>query len=80
MHGDRGMPVGTASATPTAAGTGCANSAREAPARQGRDRDDPPHRDPFLLLDDVTELQPGGRVVAHKLVAEEDCAGHFPGN
>ena len=39
-----------------------------------------PHRDPFLLLDEVIELQPGARVVARKLVTEEDCAGHFPGN
>ena len=39
-----------------------------------------PHRDPFLLLDQVIELAPGARVVAHKLVTEEDCAGHFPGN
>ncbi len=39
-----------------------------------------PHRDPFLLLDEVIELVPGGRVVARKLVTEEDCAGHFPGN
>lgn len=39
-----------------------------------------PHRDPFLLLDEVIELDPGSRVVARKLVTEEDCAGHFPGN
>ena len=39
-----------------------------------------PHRDPFLLLDEVIELEPGRRVVATKLVTEEDCAGHFPGN
>ena len=39
-----------------------------------------PHRDPFLLLDEVIELEPGARVVARKLVTEEDCAGHFPGN
>ena len=39
-----------------------------------------PHRDPFLLLDEVLELEPGARVVARKLVTEEDCAGHFPGN
>jgi 3-hydroxyacyl-[acyl-carrier-protein] dehydratase len=39
-----------------------------------------PHRDPFLLLDEVIELVPGARVVARKLVTEEDCAGHFPGN
>ncbi len=39
-----------------------------------------PHRDPFLLLDEVIELAPGARVVARKTVTEEDCAGHFPGN
>lgn len=39
-----------------------------------------PHRDPFLLLDDVLELEPGARVLATKRVTEQDCAGHFPGN
>jgi 3-hydroxyacyl-[acyl-carrier-protein] dehydratase len=39
-----------------------------------------PHRDPFLLLDEVVELVPGARVVARKRVTDEDCAGHFPGN
>jgi 3-hydroxyacyl-[acyl-carrier-protein] dehydratase len=39
-----------------------------------------PHRDPFLLVDEVLELVPGERVVARKHVTEEDCAGHFPGN
>ena len=39
-----------------------------------------PHRDPFLLIDEVLELLPGERVVARKTVTEEDCAGHFPGN
>jgi 3-hydroxyacyl-[acyl-carrier-protein] dehydratase len=39
-----------------------------------------PHRDPFLLLDEVTELEPSKRVVARKVVTDEDCAGHFPGN
>jgi 3-hydroxyacyl-[acyl-carrier-protein] dehydratase len=39
-----------------------------------------PHRDPFLLLDEVVELEPGSRVVARRLVTEADCAGHFPGN
>jgi 3-hydroxyacyl-[acyl-carrier-protein] dehydratase len=39
-----------------------------------------PHRDPFLLIDEVLELVPGQRVVARKRVTEEDCAGHFPGN
>jgi 3-hydroxyacyl-[acyl-carrier-protein] dehydratase len=39
-----------------------------------------PHRDPFLLIDEVIELVPGARVVARKRVTEADCAGHFPGN
>jgi len=39
-----------------------------------------PHRDPFLLIDEVVELEPGTRVVATRTVTEEDCAGHFPGN
>jgi 3-hydroxyacyl-[acyl-carrier-protein] dehydratase len=39
-----------------------------------------PHRDPFLLLDTVEELEPGTRVVARKRVTADDCAGHFPGN
>ncbi len=39
-----------------------------------------PHRRPFLLLDEVLELEPGVRVVARKTVRDEDCAGHFPGN
>jgi 3-hydroxyacyl-[acyl-carrier-protein] dehydratase len=39
-----------------------------------------PHRPPFLLIDEVVELDPGSRVVARKTVTEEDCAGHFPGN
>ena len=39
-----------------------------------------PHRDPFLLLDEILELEPARRVVARKRVTDEDCAGHFPGN
>ena len=39
-----------------------------------------PHRDPFLLVDEVLELEPGARVLARKTVTEDDCAGHFPGN
>ena len=39
-----------------------------------------PHRHPFLLLDEVLELEPGARVVARKRVTDELCAGHFPGN
>jgi 3-hydroxyacyl-[acyl-carrier-protein] dehydratase len=39
-----------------------------------------PHRDPFLLIDEVTELEPGRRVVANRLVNAEDWwfPGHFP--
>jgi 3-hydroxyacyl-[acyl-carrier-protein] dehydratase len=39
-----------------------------------------PHRDPFLLVDEVVELTPGERVLARRTVTEADCAGHFPGN
>jgi 3-hydroxyacyl-[acyl-carrier-protein] dehydratase len=39
-----------------------------------------PHRDPFLLVDEVVELVPGERVIARRTVTEADCAGHFPGN
>ncbi|MGH3103415.1 MAG: 3-hydroxyacyl-ACP dehydratase FabZ [Gaiellaceae bacterium] len=39
-----------------------------------------PHREPFMLLDEVLELEPGARVVARTIVREEHCAGHFPGN
>jgi 3-hydroxyacyl-[acyl-carrier-protein] dehydratase len=39
-----------------------------------------PHRDPFLLLDEVTELEPGQRVVALRHVNADDWwfRGHFP--
>lgn len=41
-----------------------------------------PHREPFLLLDEVVELEPGAKVVARKLVRADEwyLAGHFPGN
>ena len=40
-----------------------------------------PHRDPFLLIDEVTVLEPGARVVARKKVREDEwyLSGHFPG-
>jgi 3-hydroxyacyl-[acyl-carrier-protein] dehydratase len=40
-----------------------------------------PHRDPFLLIDEVVELEPGARVVARKRVRGDEWwfAGHFPG-
>ena len=40
-----------------------------------------PHREPFLLVDEVLELEPGQRVVARKAVREDEwyLAGHFPG-
>ncbi len=39
-----------------------------------------PHRYPFLLVDRVTELEVGGKVVAYKNVTanEEFFQGHFP--
>ena len=39
-----------------------------------------PHREPFLLIDEVLELEPGVSVVARTTVREEHCSGHFPGN
>ncbi len=40
-----------------------------------------PHRDPFLLIDEVLELEPGVRVVARKTARADEWyfAGHFPG-
>ena len=39
-----------------------------------------PHRDPFLLIDEVNELEVGKRVVATKYIKQEDFwfKGHFP--
>jgi len=41
-----------------------------------------PHRDPFLLIDRVTELEPGVRAVAeHTFTGDERYQkGHYPGN
>ena len=40
-----------------------------------------PHRPPFLLIDEVLELEPGKRVLARREVRADDWwfAGHFPG-
>jgi len=40
-----------------------------------------PHRPPFLLIDEVVELEPGSRVVARKHVRDDEfwVPGHFPG-
>jgi 3-hydroxyacyl-[acyl-carrier-protein] dehydratase len=41
-----------------------------------------PHRDPFLLVDEITELSPGVRAVGILRVDErlDALRGHFPGN
>jgi 3-hydroxyacyl-[acyl-carrier-protein] dehydratase len=41
-----------------------------------------PHRPPFLLIDEVVELEAGVRCVATRTLRDEDFwfAGHFPGN
>jgi 3-hydroxyacyl-[acyl-carrier-protein] dehydratase len=41
-----------------------------------------PHRDPFLLIDEITEIEPGVRAVAVKHIREDDFwfRGHFPGH
>jgi len=40
-----------------------------------------PHREPFLLIDEVLELTPGEGALARKHVREDEwyLAGHFPG-
>jgi len=40
-----------------------------------------PHRDPFLLIDEIEELEPGVRCVAKKYLKPDEYwfAGHFPG-
>ena len=40
-----------------------------------------PHREPFLLIDEVVELEPGARVGARKRVRPDEwyLTGHFPG-
>ena len=39
-----------------------------------------PHRDPFLLIDEINEMEPGKRVVATKYMSPDDYwfKGHFP--
>ena len=39
-----------------------------------------PHRDPFLLIDEINELEVGKRVKATKYIKEDDFwfKGHFP--
>ncbi|WP_368182019.1 3-hydroxyacyl-ACP dehydratase FabZ [Anaerotruncus rubiinfantis] len=39
-----------------------------------------PHRDPFLLIDEIEEMEAGKRVVAKKFIAPDSFwfAGHFP--
>jgi 3-hydroxyacyl-[acyl-carrier-protein] dehydratase len=41
-----------------------------------------PHRDPFLLIDEISEIEPGKRAVAIKHIRENDFwfEGHFPGH
>lgn len=39
-----------------------------------------PHRDPFLLIDEINEIEPGKKVVATKYIKADDFwfKGHFP--
>lgn len=52
----------------------------ETPLRRAEIEQILPHRDPFLLIDEVLELEPGRRVVARREVRADDpwFAGHFP--
>ncbi|MBQ9809187.1 MAG: 3-hydroxyacyl-ACP dehydratase FabZ [Ruminococcus sp.] len=40
-----------------------------------------PHRDPFLLIDEIVDMEVGVKVHARKYITEEDFwfKGHFPG-
>ena len=40
-----------------------------------------PHRDPFLLIDEIVDMEVGVKVHARKYIKEEDFwfKGHFPG-
>ena len=83
-----GMPVGTAKChahrapgrDARAAGTRGSVTV-QAPFGRREIEEILPHREPFLLLDEVLELEPGRRVVARREVRAEDpwFAGHFPG-
>lgn len=41
-----------------------------------------PHREPFLLIDEVAELEPGRSIKAFRFVSRQEYyfKGHFPGN
>ena len=41
-----------------------------------------PHREPFILVDEVEEMVPGESIIAKKYVREDEYyfQGHFPGN
>ncbi len=41
-----------------------------------------PHRYPFVLVDRVTEIEPGELIRGHKMVSYNEpwCQGHFPGH
>lgn len=41
-----------------------------------------PHRDPFLLIDEIVEMEPGKRAKAVKHIKADDFwfTGHFPGH
>ncbi len=51
------------------------------PIRRDRIADYLPHRDPFLFVDEVTELLPGNLISGYLDVTGEEhlLAGHFPG-
>ena len=41
-----------------------------------------PHREPFILIDEVLEMEPGKKIMALKHVRQDEYyfKGHFPGN
>src|SRR5438093_4173369 len=76
------------SATRIAAAAGCATSSRTwhdmtvvTPFGREAIAEILPHREPFLLIDEVLELRPGEGAVARKTVRADEwyLSGHFPG-
>ena len=97
LRGDRGRAADAGGhgqvPRPPRPGRGCGRRWRRCARRRGGDEPAAPldrqaiehiipHRDPFLLIDEITELEPGVRAVGRYLVPADAwyLRGHFPGN
>ena len=81
-HPGRHREVLRASGPGAPSGGSRSNRLREARSSRAEIEAIIPHREPFLLLDEVVEIEPGVRLVARKRVREDEwyLAGHFPGD